>query len=132
MHRHLGDPEAEGTWINEPGRVFAARRGRSELTTTILQDGQVRDLVERMLKTTGRRVDLSTPFRTPEPTCTSQSGARGCLSIGIAPAMACARVLRGEVEEDCCHADVARGQSTGDEAGHCRGSCPIVLEAGHE
>jgi pilus assembly protein CpaF len=37
-------------------------RGRSELTTTILDDGQVRDLVEKMLKSTGRRVDLSTPF----------------------------------------------------------------------
>ena len=49
-------------WINEPGRVFVARHGRSELTTTILNDGQVRDLVEKMLKTTGRRVDLSTPF----------------------------------------------------------------------
>jgi len=49
-------------WINEPGRVFVAKRGRSELTTTILNDGQVRDLVEKMLKTTGRRVDLSTPF----------------------------------------------------------------------
>ena len=49
-------------WINEPGRVFVARRGRSELTTTILGEAQVRDPVERMLKTTGRRVDLSTPF----------------------------------------------------------------------
>ena len=49
-------------WINEPGRVFVAKRGRSELTTTILTDGDVRDLVEKMLKTTGRRVDLSTPF----------------------------------------------------------------------
>jgi pilus assembly protein CpaF len=39
-----------------------ARRGRSELTTTILTDSQVRDLVEKMLKSTGRRVDLSTPF----------------------------------------------------------------------
>jgi len=48
--------------LNEPGRVFVARRGRSELTTTILGEAQVRDLVERMLKTTGRRVDLSTPF----------------------------------------------------------------------
>ena len=46
-------------WINEPGRVLVARRGRSELTTTILNDGEVRDLVEKMLKTTGRRVDLS-------------------------------------------------------------------------
>ncbi len=49
-------------WINEPGRVFVARRGRSELTTTILAPGQVPELVERMLRTSGRRVDLSTPF----------------------------------------------------------------------
>jgi len=62
LQRHLDDPSVEEIWINEPGRVFVARRGRSELTTTILDDRQVRDLVERMLKTTGRRVDLSTPF----------------------------------------------------------------------
>jgi pilus assembly protein CpaF len=62
LQRHLDDPSVEELWINEPGRVFVAKRGRSELTTTILNDGQVRDLVEKMLKTTGRRVDLSTPF----------------------------------------------------------------------
>ena len=62
LQRHLDDPTVEEIWINEPGRVFVARRGRSELTTTILNDGQVRDLVEKMLKSTGRRVDLSTPF----------------------------------------------------------------------
>ena len=62
LQRHLDDPTIEEIWINEPGRVFVARRGRSELTTTILNDGEVRDLVEKMLKTTGRRVDLSTPF----------------------------------------------------------------------
>jgi pilus assembly protein CpaF len=62
LTRLLEDPEIEEIWINEPGRVFIARRGSSELTTTILNDGQVRDLVEKMLKTTGRRVDLSTPF----------------------------------------------------------------------
>ena len=62
LQRHLDDPEIEEIWVNEPGRVFVARRGRSELTTTILSDGQVRDLVEKMLKSTGRRVDLSTPF----------------------------------------------------------------------
>ena len=62
LQRHLDDPSVEEIWINEPGRVFIARRGRSELTTTILNDGQVRDLVEKMLKTTGRRIDLSTPF----------------------------------------------------------------------
>jgi pilus assembly protein CpaF len=62
LQRHLDDPTVEEIWINEPGRVFIARRGRSELTTTILGEQQVRDLVEKMLKTTGRRVDLSTPF----------------------------------------------------------------------
>jgi pilus assembly protein CpaF len=62
LQRHLDDPTVEEIWINEPGRVFVARRGVSELTNTILNDGQVRDLVEKMLKTTGRRVDLSTPF----------------------------------------------------------------------
>jgi pilus assembly protein CpaF len=62
LQRYLDDPEIEELWINEPGRVFVARQGRSELTTTILDAAQVRDLVERMLKSSGRRVDLSTPF----------------------------------------------------------------------
>ena len=62
LQRHLDDPTVEELWINEPGRVFIARHGRSELTNTILDAGQVRDLVEKMLKSTGRRVDLSTPF----------------------------------------------------------------------
>src|SRR3712207_2185569 len=62
LQRHLDDPEIEELWINEPGRVFVARRGRSELTTTILQPGQVQDLIEKMLKSSGRRIDLSTPF----------------------------------------------------------------------
>ena len=62
LQRHLDDPSVEEIWINEPGRVFVARRGNSELTTTILDEGQVRDLVEKMLKSSGRRVDLSSPF----------------------------------------------------------------------
>ena len=42
--------------------MFIARRGRSELTTTILAPGELADLVERMLRTSGRRIDMSTPF----------------------------------------------------------------------
>ena len=49
-------------WVNEPGRVFIARHGRSELTTTILSAGELADLVERMLRTSGRRIDMSQPF----------------------------------------------------------------------
>ena len=58
----LDDPSVEEIWINEPGRVFVARHGRSELTTLILTAEQVAELVERMLRPTGRRIDLSTPF----------------------------------------------------------------------
>jgi pilus assembly protein CpaF len=62
LQRYLDDPEIEELWINEPGRVFVARHGRSELTTTLLDAAQVRDLVERMLKSSNRRVDLASPF----------------------------------------------------------------------
>jgi pilus assembly protein CpaF len=62
LQRYLDDGLVEEIWINEPGRVFIAKRGRSELTNTILTSAQVRDLCEKMLKSSGRRVDLSTPF----------------------------------------------------------------------
>ena len=39
-----------------------SRRGVSELTTTVLSEADVDELIERMLRTTGRRVDLSSPF----------------------------------------------------------------------
>jgi pilus assembly protein CpaF len=62
LQKFLDDPTVEEIWINEPTKVFVARHGVHELTTTILTADEVRDLVERMLKTSGRRVDLSTPF----------------------------------------------------------------------
>jgi pilus assembly protein CpaF len=62
LQPYLDDPSVEEIWINSPGRVFVARRGRSELTTLILTADEVAELVERMLRTTGRRIDLSTPF----------------------------------------------------------------------
>ncbi|SKC53468.1 CpaF family protein [Krasilnikoviella flava] len=62
LQRYLDDPEVEEIWINSPAKVFVARRGVPELTTTILTAAQVRDLVERMLKASGRRLDLSSPF----------------------------------------------------------------------
>ncbi|MEY4170747.1 MAG: hypothetical protein RLZ94_1820 [Actinomycetota bacterium] len=62
LQRFFDDPEVEEVWINAPGKVFVARGGRSELTTAVLTDAQVRSLVERMLQWSGRRIDLSTPF----------------------------------------------------------------------
>jgi pilus assembly protein CpaF len=62
LQQYLDDPEVEEIWINRPSQVFVARRGVGELTPTILTDAQVRDLVEHMLKLSGRRLDLSSPF----------------------------------------------------------------------
>jgi pilus assembly protein CpaF len=62
LQRLLEDPEVEEIWVNEPSRVFVARNGRHELTNVILSRAEVQELVERMLKSSGRRIDLSQPF----------------------------------------------------------------------
>ncbi|WP_344756065.1 CpaF family protein [Gryllotalpicola koreensis] len=62
LQQYLDDPSVEEIWINTPTRVFVAREGKSELTPLVLTEGEVRDLVERMLADSGRRVDLSQPF----------------------------------------------------------------------
>ena len=58
----LDDPEVEEIWINDPQTIFVARAGRSERVPLRLSADAVRDIVERMLHATGRRVDLSQPF----------------------------------------------------------------------
>lgn len=62
LQPYLDDPEVEEIWINEPSQVFVARRGRHELTPTVLTRAEVSELVERMLKSSGRRIDMSQPF----------------------------------------------------------------------
>jgi pilus assembly protein CpaF len=62
LQPYLDDPEVEEIWINDPSRVFVARNGRHELTPVILTRVQVAELVERMLTSSGRRVDVSQPF----------------------------------------------------------------------
>ncbi|MDQ0922857.1 pilus assembly protein CpaF [Pseudarthrobacter sp. W1I19] len=58
----LDDPTIEEVWINAPSEIYVARNGESELTSLSLTEQQVRDLVERMLKSSGRRLDMSSPF----------------------------------------------------------------------
>ena len=58
----LDDPEVEEVWINAPDRVFFSVAGRTRRAPVVLTDASVRDLVERLLQSTGRRVDLSQPF----------------------------------------------------------------------
>lgn len=56
------DPEVEEVWVNGPGRVFCARAGRHELTNVFVTEQEIPQLVERMLRASGRRIDLSAPF----------------------------------------------------------------------
>lgn len=62
IQQYLDDSTVEEIWINSPTEIFVARAGESELTGLSLSEEQIRALVERMLKTSGRRLDLSTPF----------------------------------------------------------------------
>ncbi|WP_306232060.1 CpaF family protein [Agrococcus beijingensis] len=89
LQPYLDDPEIEELWVNQGSRVFAARGGVSEPLPLRLTEVEVRDLVERMLSTTGRRVDLSTPFvdaSLPDGSrlhVASGDVARGAMSINI-------------------------------------------------
>lgn len=58
----LDDPGIEEIWLNGTGDVHVAREGMAERTGLRLDEVMVRDLVERMLQSTGRRVDISQPF----------------------------------------------------------------------
>jgi pilus assembly protein CpaF len=62
LQPYLDDPTVEELWINAPDRIFVAREGVPEHLALRLTDAAIRDLVERMLQATGRRVDLSQPF----------------------------------------------------------------------
>ncbi|WP_341954569.1 ATPase, T2SS/T4P/T4SS family [Microbacterium sp. LWH13-1.2] len=58
----LDDPEIEEIWVNGPESIHVARGGVSQRLALRVSDAQLRDLVERMLQSTGRRVDISQPF----------------------------------------------------------------------
>ncbi|MGH9195043.1 MAG: CpaF family protein, partial [Acidimicrobiia bacterium] len=58
----MDDPEVEEIWLNGPGRVFYAANGRHNLTNIVLDETEIGPLVERMLRASGRRIDLSNPF----------------------------------------------------------------------
>lgn len=62
LQPYLDDPSVEELWLNAPDKIFIARDGVAEQIPLQLTEERVRDLVERMLNATGRRVDLSQPF----------------------------------------------------------------------
>ncbi len=62
LQQFLDDPGVEEIWINSPDHVFIARAGVSERVRVTLTSESIRGLVERMLRPTGRRIDMSQPF----------------------------------------------------------------------
>lgn len=62
LQSFLDDATVEEIYVNSPSKVFVARHGQSELTSVLLTSEEVKDLVERMLHHSGRRLDLSVPF----------------------------------------------------------------------
>lgn len=56
------DSTIEEIWINNPARIFFARAGKTELARVVITSVDVRNLVERLLQWSGRRLDTSSPL----------------------------------------------------------------------
>ena len=62
LQEFMDDPQIEEIWINSPNRIFIASQGFSQLTNLVLQESDIRELLERLLIWGGRRLDVSNPF----------------------------------------------------------------------
>lgn len=58
----LDDVSVEEIWINSNSSVFVARAGVPSRVDVAFSDGELSNLVERMLRPSGRRLDRSSPF----------------------------------------------------------------------
>ncbi|MHA7281700.1 hypothetical protein [Arthrobacter sp. TMS2-4] len=63
----LDDPTIEEVWINAPIDIYVAADGECELTTLSLIEEQVRDLVERMLKSSPQAGPVLAAYRKAHP-----------------------------------------------------------------
>ena len=59
----LEDPTITEIMINNPHRIFVERRGRVHLSPVVFENaGQLRQVIDRIVSTVGRRVDESSPM----------------------------------------------------------------------
>ena len=58
----LDDETVEEIWINQPNEIRFAVGGEHRKLRVDFDSGQIEAVVERMLKSTGRRIDRSSPF----------------------------------------------------------------------
>ena len=62
LQRYLDDENIEEVWINKPGEVWFAKAGRHFRDEVPFSNEELITLVERMIRSSGRRLDRSTPF----------------------------------------------------------------------
>lgn len=62
LQPYIDDSTIEEIWINRPNELFVSRAGLSERIFLNLGTEEIRSLVERMLRHSGRRLDRSSPF----------------------------------------------------------------------
>ena len=62
LQRYLDDENIEEVWINKPGEVWFAKDGSHFRDEVPFSNEELITLVERMIRSSGRRLDRSTPF----------------------------------------------------------------------
>ena len=58
----VANPSLEEVWVNRPNQVFVAEGGVSRPVPMDVSAMDIRAFVERTLRSTGRRVDVLSPF----------------------------------------------------------------------
>lgn len=62
LQQLIDDQSIEEIWVNGPNEVFIAKKGISSSLPISIDSGELKVIVERMLRSTGRRLDRSSPF----------------------------------------------------------------------
>lgn len=62
LEQLIRDSSVEEIWINSPEHVFISRSGHTQRIPLTISELEIRQVVERMLRTSGRRLDRSEPF----------------------------------------------------------------------
>jgi len=62
LQQFIDDPSVEEVWVNQPNEVFVATAKGHQRLTVDLSEPALAAIVEKMLRTTGRRLDRSAPF----------------------------------------------------------------------
>jgi pilus assembly protein CpaF len=62
LQSYIDDPSIEEIWVNAPDCIYIAKNGVSSRVETSIPQAQLQVIIERMLRSTGRRLDRSSPF----------------------------------------------------------------------